>query len=469
MTASDEERVETMDSDRFGVDRRMLGLGLLGVGAAAAIPAWAQRAGAPALPSIPNLPAARPESVGLTTAGLAQIAVMMQGYMDKNQITGGVTAVARRNKLVHFQTHGQFDLDAHSPMPMNGMFRMMSSTKPTTAVALLQQMELGKISLDDKVSKFIPELKEMRVLKVSPPGPLDRAAAAAARGPARDGVAAPTAPAGGRRGAGGPPPETVPALREITIKDLVTHTSGLNGTPRREAGDTLATAIPRLKDVPLDFQPGTKWAYSATTGPDVLARIIEITSGVPHDVYMRERVFEPIGMTSTAYNLTPEQGARLVPRYVRQADKWVIAPGRDSKAEPPPPVTFYPGSWGLMATCQDYLLFESMLLNKGTIHGKRVLRPESVELMHTNLIGDLYHGLDGVTEGTGFGVLVRVVLDPATCGCGRSLGGFGWGGAYGTMSWTDPKEELVASLFIQQPVSAVQHDFEMTIRNAMMA
>jgi CubicO group peptidase (beta-lactamase class C family) len=460
-----------MDSDHFGVDRRVLGLGLLGVGAAASIPAWAQK-GAVALPSIPNLPAARPESVGLTTAGLAKIGDMMQGYIDKNQITGGVTAVARRNKLVHFQSHGQFDLDARSPMRRDGMFRMMSSTKPTTAVALLQQMELGKISLDDKVSKFIPELREMRVLKVSPPGPLDRAAGAAARGPGqgpgRDGVAAPVAPAGGPR-RGGPPPETVPAVREITIKDLVTHTSGLNGTPRREPGDTLATAIPRLKDVPLDFQPGTKWAYSATTGPDVLARIIEITSGVPHDVYMRERVFEPIGMTSTAYNLTPEQGSRLVPRYVRQADKWGIAPGRDSKAEAPPPVTFYPGSWGLMSTCQDYLLFETMLLNKGTIHGKRVLKPESVELMHTNLIGDMYHGLQGTTQGTGFGVLVRVVLDPATCGCGRSLGGFGWGGAYGTMSWTDPKEQLVASLFIQQPVDTVQHDFEMTIRNAMIA
>lgn len=455
--------------DNITLNRRAFGISLAGASLIGTGTALAQRGAAP-LPSVPDLPAARPESVGLSTAGLTKINTMMADYIAKNQITGGVTCVARRNKLVHFQAHGGFDLAAKTPMINDGMFRMMSSTKPTTGVALLQQMEEGKVSLDDPISKFIPELKEMRVLKVSPPGPLDRAAAAAARGgqaAGRDGVAAPVAGAAGRRG--GPPPETVPANREITIKDLATHTSGLNGTGRRQPGDTLATAIPRLKDVPLDFQPGTKWAYSATTGPDVLARVIEITSGVPHDVYMRERVFEPIGMKSTAYNLTPEQGARLVPRYQRMGDQWVIARGADSLNKPPPPVTYFPGSWGLMATAQDYLLFETMLLNKGTIHGKRVLRPASVELMHTNLIGDLYHGLQGTTRGTGFGVLVRTVLDPSQCDCGRAVGGFGWGGAYGTMSWTDPKNELVGVIMIQQPVSEVQHDFEMAIKGAMIA
>jgi CubicO group peptidase (beta-lactamase class C family) len=259
----------------------------------------------------------------------------------------------------------------------------------------------------------------------------------------------------------------VPANREITLKDLATHTSGLNGTAGRGDGpNTLANNIPRLKDVPLDFQPGTRWAYSATTGPDVLARVVEITSGQSYDQYLRERIFEPVGMKDTAHNLNPEQKTRLVPRYAKARDgsgAWRKQPDQ------PGPTTYFAGSYGLSASAMDYLQFETMLLNKGAIHGRRVLRPESVEQMSSNLIGDLYRGIGNQTRGTGFGVQVRVVLDPATCGCGRSKGGFGWGGAYGTMSWTDPEEKLVAVLMIQQSVNQVQSDFEQVIRKAIVA
>ncbi|MEI7932458.1 MAG: serine hydrolase domain-containing protein [Alphaproteobacteria bacterium] len=439
-------------------DRRALLAGLGLAGAASALPAWAQReampaAAAPPMPTVPGVPGARPPSVGVASDIDARIAQFMQRQMAANQLTGGVTAVARKNKLVHFQAHGALDIEAGTKMRTDNLMVMMSSTKPTTAVALLQQMEAGKISLDDKVSKFIPELKEMRVLKVTPPQYVSAgaiSAGAAAPAPARTDPAA---------------RETVPANRELTIKDLATHTSGLNGTPQGVppgTPNTLAARIPYLKNTPLDFQPGSRWAYSATTGPDVLARIVEITSGVPHDVYMRERVFEPIGMKDTAWNLTAEQAARVVPRYTRTGNAWVKA-----RANPAAQTTYFAGSFGLSSTAMDYLLFETMLLNKGTINGKHVLKASSVELMHKNLIGDLYHGINGVTEGTGFGILVRTVLDPNTCGCGRKTGGFGWGGAYGTMTWTDPLNDLVGVYFVQQPHDELRQEYEYVVKSAL--
>lgn len=421
----------------YHFDRRALMLGLSAAGAATSWPAFAQRG--PAIPAVPDVPAAAPNTVGMAADLNARLNAVMQGHIDAGRISGGVTAVARRNKLVHFAPHGMLDVEAGTPMRPDGLFVMMSSTKPVTGVALLQQIEEGKVSLNDPITRFIPELKDMKVRKA--------------------GVAAPG------RGATIDPANLEPANRVITIKDLATHTSGLNGAVGAAGGpNTLAARIPRLASVPLDFQPGTRWAYSATTGPDVLARVIEITSGMPFDRYLKERIFQPIGMRDTGHNLTAEQAARVVPRYTRADGVWRRAP-----ANPAAQTTYMAGSYGLSSTAQDYLLFETMLLNKGTIHGRRVLRPESVELMRSNLIGDLYKGIGGQTQGTGFGVLVRTVLDPATCGCGRAAGGFGWGGAYGTMTWTDPAHELVGVLMIQQSVAQVQSGFEMAVRQAITA
>lgn len=393
-----------------------------------------------------ELTEAAPNAVGMAPDLTASIDAMMKGHIDADRITGGVTMVARRNRIVHASAHGLFDRAKGTPMRKDGLFRMMSSTKPVTGVAVLQQREEGRLSLDDKLSKYIPELKEMKVWK---PGVQE-----ARRAGGMEAMRAPPKP-----------DEVVPANREITLKDLATHTSGLNGSVSRQPGDTLATYTPRLVNTPLDFQPGTRWAYSATTGPDVLARVVEITSGVTYDKYLSQRIFQPCGMKDTAHNLNPEQKTRLVPRYqkVRGATEWTVAPESGAAT------TFFAGAYGLSSTAMDYLRFETMLLNKGTIAGNRVLKPESVALMSSNLVGDLYKGIGNTTKGTGFGVLVRTVLDPATCGCGRSKGGFGWGGAYGTMSWTDPMEELVAVIMIQQSVPQVQNDFEMVIRKALLA
>jgi CubicO group peptidase (beta-lactamase class C family) len=369
----------------------------------------------------------------------------MQEQVAAGLLTGGVTAVARRGKLVHFASHGMLDIEAGTLMTGDRLFQMMSSTKPVTAVALLQQIEAGRVSLDDKVSKFIPELAQMRV-KV--PGAA----------------------------------ETVAANREITIKDLATHTSGLNGflmdipagTP-----NTLAARIPYAARLTLDYQPGSKSAYSAVTGPDILARVVEITSGLTWDRYLKERIFEPIGMVDTAFNLTAEQRARVVPRYTRAGDAWKRETSDIPLAEmllartqgPNPQTTYFPGSFGLYSTARDYLLFESMLLNKGEIHGHRVLKPESVVLMHTNLVGDLYTGAGAYpeTKGQGFGILVRTILDPKTCGCGRGAGAFGWGGAYGTTTWTDPLNELVGVYMVQQRHPELDVAFERVIANALTA
>jgi CubicO group peptidase (beta-lactamase class C family) len=416
----------------------------------------AQPLAADVLPSIPDVPAASPESVGVAPDLTARIQSFMQTQIAAGLLSGGVTAVARRGKLIHFASHGALDIEAGTPMTDDRLFQMMSSTKPVTAVALLQQIEQGHISLDDKVSKFIPELAELRVKAPGSP---------------------PVVP-----GVPGPPVETVPADREITIKDLATHTSGLNGflleipagTP-----NTLAARIPYAGKLVLDYQPGTKSAYSAVTGPDVLARVIEITSGLTWDRYLKERIFEPVGMIDTAFNLTDEQRARVVPRYTREGDVWKRETSDILLAEmllartpgPNPQTTYFPGSFGLYSTARDYLLFETMLLNKGEIHGNRVLKPESVELMHTNLVGDLYTGAGAYpeTQGQGFGILVHIVLDPATCGCGRAAGAFGWGGAYGTTTWTDPENELVGVYLVQQRHPELDVAFERVIQAALTA
>jgi CubicO group peptidase (beta-lactamase class C family) len=403
------------------------------------------------LPGIPGLPAARPESVGVVADVSARIGKFMQRHIDAGHLSGGVTALARRGKLIHFARHGLLDVEAATPMPTDGIFRIMSLGKPITGVALLQQMEAGKIALEDNIAKFIPELEEFRVrVGATPQSP-------------------------------GTPIETVPTNRPITIRDLATHTSGLNGfllDIPASVPFTLAARVPYARNLVLDFQPGTKWAYSAVTGPDILARIVEITSGLSFDRYLRERIFEPVGMRDAGFNLDAKQRARVVPRYGRKNETWQREPDDADLANkllprtagPNPIASYYSGSFGLFCTARDSLLFETMLLNEGTIHGKRVLRPESVALMRSNLVGDLYDG--GIaypnSKGTGFGILVRTILDPVACACGRSQGAFGWAGAYGTTSWTDPHNRLVAVYYVQQRVLEPEAEFGQVIADALL-
>jgi CubicO group peptidase (beta-lactamase class C family) len=283
------------------------------------------------LPDIPGLPAASPQSVGVVEDLSARIGTFMRRQIDAGHLSGGVTALARHGKLIHFAAHGMLDVEANTPMPTDGLFRIMSLGKPVTAVSLLQQIETGKIALEDPISKFIPELSDFRV-RVGKP----------AQAP-------------------GTPIETVRANRQITIRDLATHTSGLNGfllDIPASVPFTLAARVPYAKNLILDFQPGTQWAYSAVTGPDILARIVEITSGLRFDRYIKERIFQPVGMRDTAFNLDAQQRARVVPRYARKNEAWHREPDDAELANkllprtagPNPIASYYSGSFGLLCT-----------------------------------------------------------------------------------------------------------------------
>lgn len=412
---------------------------MLAVGAAAAAPQALAEGGHS---EIPGSPTARPESLGMSSRGLAKINALMAQAVAEKRVTGGVTAVARRNRLVHYRAHGLMDAGAGVPMRIDAEFNMASSTKPVTGVALLQQIDRGKVHLDDPISKFIPELKTMR-------------------GVAKPGVP-PLQP-----GQSYTPDQIEPQAREITIRDLATHTSGLNAMGRQSLDDTLATAVPRLRDTVLDFQPGSRWGYSAATGPDVLARVVEIISGQSYDRYLQQHIFDPVGMKDTGYELSAEQRARRVKLYTSKDGAWIPVP--PSPLFDADHTTYFAGSYGLFSTARDYLLFETMLLNKGVIHGKRVLSEKSVELMRTNLVGNLYQGLYDRQEGTGFGVLVRVIVDSKRANVGRENGAFGWEGMFGTISWNDPALELAAVLMIQTPDHQLMREFQTTVRAATRA
>jgi CubicO group peptidase (beta-lactamase class C family) len=389
----------------------------------------------------------QPEAAGMSRAGLEAVRAAIQKHIDANEITGAVTAIARQGKLAWYEAQGVRDVTTGAPMRKDDLFRMMSSTKPITATAVLMMMEEGKLNLDDNVSRFIPTFRDQKVV-IAPAGAKDASAV-----------------------------KLVPANREITIKDLLTHTSGLSSSGEgiapgagslvnkieRKPDDTLADYIPRLGAAALDFQPGTKWRYSAVDGFDTLLRIVEITSGQPGDVFLRERLFEPLDMRDTYFNVPPEKQGRVVPLYERKDGKWqpkahILDDGSHK---------YLYGAGGLYSTAHDFMQWELMLLNAGALNGKRVLKPETVALMTRNHVGTLFaEWIPFITAGNGFGLGVRV-LEDASKGKGRSVGAFGWGGAYGTETWADPQLDLAAALFIQQPVPTVLPDFQQAVRAAI--
>jgi CubicO group peptidase (beta-lactamase class C family) len=396
-----------------------------------------------------------PDEVGMSPSGLEGIRAAIQTNIDNKVIPGAVTAIARHNKLVWYEAQGVRDVETGAPMAKDDLFRMMSGTKPVTAVAVLLMMDEGKLSLDDKVSRFIPTFKDPKVAE---------------------------APAGAKDAS---QVKLVPANREITIKDLLTHTSGLSSAGddlgpgpgslvnkiERKPDDTLADYIPRLGSAALDFQPGTKWRYSPVEGFDVLLRIVEITSGKQADEFMRERIFEPLDMGDTYFNVPPEKKARVVNVYGRQGGNWKVEKPLLWEVLGEDPVKYFCGCGGLFSTVHDYMQFEAMLLNRGTLNGRKLLKPETVALMSRNHVGTLFaEWIPGLTDGHGFGLGVRIVEDEAK-GSGRGIGAFGWGGAYGTETWADPELDVAAAMFIQVEPGPpdVKTDFQQALRKAIVA
>ncbi len=399
------------------------------------------------------------EDVGFSTERLQRVHEAVARHIDARDVSGAVTLVARRGKIVEFEAQGLADIDGKKPMQKDSIFRLASMSKPITAVAVMMMMEDGKIRLTDRVSQFIPEFKTLKV--------------AVAKGTSN-----PVAmPAFGRGGPPAPPPEfdLVPAAREITVRDLLTHTSGLmsggvSGSEQtrlapRGPDDTLANYIPKLAAIPLDFQPGTLWRYSGLYGFDVLARIVEITSGQPYDQFLKQRIFDPLGMKDTGFAPTPDRMARLATVYQRTPNGLTPAANANQLISG----TYFSASGGLMSTAEDYLQFAQMLVNGGQLNGRRYLGPKTVELMTANHTGDMVNGQFGrPAHGMGFALGVQVVLDPVAADLRVSPGTYGWAGAYGTNQNMDPKEKMVSIIMMQGANGPLQRDFENAVWQAMI-
>ena len=425
----------------------MIGRGLFRSASLAAVTAIA----AAALPA-EEIPTVVPEEVGMSSERLREIDAVMRRHVDSGEIQGAVTAVARRGRVVHFEAYGMMDVARGVAMREDAIFRMASSSKPVLAVAAMMLIEEGLLHPSDEVATYLPEFGEMQVAVLKEP-------------PDRD--VSPWFVAAGK-GAAGEVPEhrLVPAARAITIHDLLTHTSGLDssglgsavaGWPEPGPEATLASHVPRYAGMLLDFQPGARWGYSPRVGHDVVARIIEIVSGLPYDKFVHTRILEPLGMTDTHFFLPPEKESRRV-----------VIHGLNAKAKGwSQPSRYVSASGGLSSTARDYLRFEQMLANGGTLHGNRLLSAESVATLSSNQVGDLYQ-MNGKQAGWGFGYGVAVVLDPAAAHSARGQGAFGWGGAFGTTTWTDPEHEVAAVLMVQQGSERVVRDSEDAIRAAIV-
>ena len=391
----------------------------------------------------------KPEDVGLSSERLTRINEMMQRRIAATEITGGVTLVARKGRIAHFEAHGVMDLESRKPMTRDAAFRIASMTKPVTGVAVMMLLEEGKLRLTDPVSKFIPVFKDMKV-----------AVALQNQGPS---------PVAGEEAAA-PRFYTVPADREITIRDLLTHTSGLVSGPMsaseerkapRKPTETLADYIPRLAVTPLEFQPGTRWSYSPQAGFDTLGRIVEVVSGQSFDRFLRSRVFDPLGMQDISFSVTDALAPRMPTVYE-------ISPKGMQKSTTPNRMSsqvYFAGAGGLITTAGEYVKFGQMLLNGGELNGKRLLSPRTVELMASVHIPDT---LPGRLVGEGYGLRVRVVNHHVAGNSRLSDGSFGWSGAYGTHFWVDPKEEIVAVLMIQTPVRDMRPEFENAVMQAIV-
>jgi CubicO group peptidase (beta-lactamase class C family) len=346
------------------------------------------------------------------------------------------------------------DVETKKPMTKDAVFRIASMTKPVTGTAIMMMMEEGRLRITDPVSKYIPSFKELKVAVAEPGG----------RGAAAAGADEPTRLKYYR----------VPAEREVTIRDLLTHVSGLvsgnmsNDSVRapeiqRKPADTLADYIPRLGKSALEFQPGSRWSYSPGAGFDTLGRIVEITSGMTFDQFLRQRVFDPLGMKDVSFNATDSLQARLVTPYTLDPK------GKMAKNTGPNTAmqgrVYFSGAGGLVATAEEYAKFAQMLVNGGELNGRRLLSPRTVAYMASVHASDT---LPGRVPGEGFGLSVRVVRSAVASGSRVSDGSFGWSGAYGTHFWVDPKEDLIAIMMIQTPVRDMRPEFENAVMQAII-
>ncbi len=385
---------------------------------------------------------ARPEDVGLSSERLQRITQMIERRIAAGDLAGAVTIVARRGKVAHLAAQGVMDLDTKQPMTPASMFRIASMTKPVVGVSIMMLVEENKLRLNDPVSRYIPEFANMKVAVARP----------------------------GTGGSEGPSFYTVPAQRQVTIKDLLTHVSGLGSGPMgnsdiekvaRKEGETLAQYIPRLGGTALEFQPGSRWTYSPGAGFETLGRIIEIASGLPLDRFFQTRVFDPLGMRDITFWPNDLQWPRVATVYGRQPSGLAkLAMPNDTLSRN----VYFRGSGGLYSTAEGYVPLGLMLANGGELNGRRLLSRKSVEMLSAAHVADT---LPGRPAGEGYGLSVRVVTNHAARGTLLSDGTYGWSGAQGTHFFVDPKEQLVGILMVQTSNNDVRDAFEDLVAQAI--
>jgi CubicO group peptidase (beta-lactamase class C family) len=343
------------------------------------------------------------------------IAARMQAFVDQGEIAGAVTLVATKDRVLDLAAVGQSDLASGRKMATNDLFWIASMTKPMTAVAAAILVDDGRLNFSDPVEKYLPEFHGLWVLQETT---------------AQHRV-------------------LVPAARPITVRDLLTHTSGIGEYVAYGPHWTLAEMIKGVVREPLRFQPGSKWSYS-TAGLDTVGRIVEVVAGVPFAEFMQRRLFGPLGMKDSSFWLTPEQEKRFATNYRRNPDTGKLEPatiyymyvGAVTDRERPPL-----GGASLFSTAEDLAKFYQMLLNGGAVAGTRILKPESVAEMTRPQTGNLKAGfLPGAAWGLGFCLVeqpdgVTAMLSPGT---------FGHGGAHGTQSWADPRRGVIYIMMIQR-------------------
>ena len=420
-----------------------------------------------------------PDSAGMSGQKLSALDSVIRGHVDSQKIQGAVVAVSRYGKPVYLKAHGFSDLNTKTPMKLDAMFQMASSTKPITGVATMIAMERGLFGVENEVQQFIPAFSDIRVAVLANPKGEDISPKFVWPSLDKKGQTPGHLVKFFGRMYGRltkkyygyiPSHRTVPLERPVTIHDLLTHTSGLGsfglgtavsdwnkkGWESHLEQNTLASHVEEVALGPLDFQPGSRWMYSPGTGLDVVARIIEITSGQPFNEFVQENIFDPLDMGDTYWKVPHEKYRRVV---VIRGDK------NDWKKQ----TSYFSGSYGLISTARDFLYFQQMLANRGELFGNRILESDSITKMSSNQVGGLYSkaGKGDGNSSEGFGYTVSITLDGENASIPHGNGAFGWGGAAGTYSWSEPETGVAAVIMVQQPTKEVPFDIAKVVQDSI--